>query len=298
MSFYVYKTTNLINGKIYVGKHRWSKEGLDENYHGSGKYLQNAIRKYGIENFKTEILEYTSSEEENCIREKFWIAKLNTLSPNGYNLTPGGEGGTSYWDAETNKWLSQHTWENYTEEERKDRISKMVEGLRKPESREKISKASKAYHTRMTKDEHEAWCKACSDGWSQSERDKAAKRLGDRNKQFTTHELMLKKYGLEEGERKFQELREKQSRLQHSPEIAAKREAAFNKTISIKKQSPDWKEYNRLTHVCQSLKIAFRKNRITESEFTDKYSQAKKELEEIKLKIRRFVDDWNNGTAF
>ena len=61
---YIYKTTNLLNGKIYVGKHKWSKEGcLDENYLGSGTYLTRAIDKYGKENFICEILDTADSLE-------------------------------------------------------------------------------------------------------------------------------------------------------------------------------------------------------------------------------------------
>ena len=58
----IYKTTNLINGKIYVGKD--SKN--NNNYLGSGKILNLAINKYGIENFKKETLcECLSSKELN-----------------------------------------------------------------------------------------------------------------------------------------------------------------------------------------------------------------------------------------
>jgi hypothetical protein len=51
---YVYKTTNLNNGRCYIGKR--TKPIFDENYFGSGAALQSAIKKYGKENFKVEIL--------------------------------------------------------------------------------------------------------------------------------------------------------------------------------------------------------------------------------------------------
>ena len=54
---YIYKTTNLINGKIYVGQHKCSKNSIDESYIGSGIYLKHAIEYYGKNNFKCEILE-------------------------------------------------------------------------------------------------------------------------------------------------------------------------------------------------------------------------------------------------
>jgi len=63
---YVYITTNLINGKQYVGDHSCDNLKKD-NYLGSGKpYFQNAINKYGLKNFKKEILEFfTNSKEAN-----------------------------------------------------------------------------------------------------------------------------------------------------------------------------------------------------------------------------------------
>ena len=52
---YIYKTTNLINGKIYIGQHKSSS--FDTNYYGSGKLLIKALKKYGKENFKIELIE-------------------------------------------------------------------------------------------------------------------------------------------------------------------------------------------------------------------------------------------------
>lgn len=54
---YIYKTTNLINGKIYVGQHKFSKDNIDRSYIGSGIHLKHAVEYYGKDNFKCEILE-------------------------------------------------------------------------------------------------------------------------------------------------------------------------------------------------------------------------------------------------
>ena len=63
----IYKTSNLINGRIYVGKDKHN----NPKYLGSGNILNQAINKYGIENFQKEILEYCNTEEELNDREKY-----------------------------------------------------------------------------------------------------------------------------------------------------------------------------------------------------------------------------------
>lgn len=86
----IYKTTNLINSMIYVGKDCAN----NKNYLGSGKLIKSAILKYGKNNFKKEILEICNSNEELCKREIYWIKKLNALDKSiGYNIAEGGDGG-------------------------------------------------------------------------------------------------------------------------------------------------------------------------------------------------------------
>lgn len=87
---YIYKITNKINGLMYVGKH--AKPIFDESYWGSGTILWNAYRKYGKNNFVREVIEFCDSESDLNNRERFWIRELNTIRPNGYNITEGGEG--------------------------------------------------------------------------------------------------------------------------------------------------------------------------------------------------------------
>ena len=84
---YVYKTTNLVNNKVYIGK---SEKPFTTKYLGSGKLLQRAISKYGISNFKVELIEICDNINQLNIREKYWISKY---LENSYNLAEGGTGG-------------------------------------------------------------------------------------------------------------------------------------------------------------------------------------------------------------
>jgi group I intron endonuclease len=90
----IYIVINKINSKIYIGKKKIKNINEWKDYWGSGKLIQKAILKYGIENFKKEILEYCYSREELNSAEIDYIEFYNSTNRNiGYNLTIGGEGG-------------------------------------------------------------------------------------------------------------------------------------------------------------------------------------------------------------
>lgn len=86
MFYYVYKITNQINGKFYIGAH--STKNLDDGYMGSGKRIKYAIEKYGIENFNKEILKFYDTKVEMYLAEK----ELVELGNHSYNLVEGGGG--------------------------------------------------------------------------------------------------------------------------------------------------------------------------------------------------------------
>lgn len=91
---FIYETTCLVNGKKYIGKKVYDKEGHWKKYLGSGKILKRAVEKYGRENFKREILCECETAEELCEKEIEYIAKANATSdPLYYNICYGGEGG-------------------------------------------------------------------------------------------------------------------------------------------------------------------------------------------------------------
>lgn len=103
MYFTVYKTTNLINKMFYIGAHK--TKYLDDDYIGSGKYFWRAVEKYGIENFKKEILACFNNAKEMFSLETELVAKEKG-NPLCYNLNNGGEGG---WE-----WVTEHNRFNRT----------------------------------------------------------------------------------------------------------------------------------------------------------------------------------------
>ena len=95
---YVYLTTNLINGKKYIGQHKYTKPELDPNYIGSGVLLHKAINKYGIENFKCEILECCDTKEFLTEKEIYYINLYSADKDiNFYNID-SGKGNTHNYD--------------------------------------------------------------------------------------------------------------------------------------------------------------------------------------------------------
>ena len=112
---YIYKITNLQNNKIYIGKtttciqERFSKHIYEANTPNTKGYmfiLHKAFRKYGINNFNIEQIEEIDNSLLNT-REIYWINFYNSMMPNGYNMTFGGEGSTKI-----NYKLVYELWDN------------------------------------------------------------------------------------------------------------------------------------------------------------------------------------------
>ena len=91
MNYLIYKTTNLLNNKYYIGCHQ--TDNLNDGYLGSGKHLKYAIKKYGKNNFKFEIMYSLSSKEEMFELERSIVNEDLINNPLTYNLKIGGSGG-------------------------------------------------------------------------------------------------------------------------------------------------------------------------------------------------------------
>ncbi len=94
MKYTIYKITNKVNGKIYIGKHQ--TKDLTDNYMGSGKMLRRAQSKYGLENFVREILHVFDTEEEMNAKEAELVTEEFCMQEDTYNICVGGQGGFSY----------------------------------------------------------------------------------------------------------------------------------------------------------------------------------------------------------
>lgn len=94
MYYTIYKITNNLNGKIYIGKHQTND--INDDYMGSGKAIKNAIRKYGKNSFYKEILFIYDNEVEMNLKEKELITEEFIQKGNTYNTGVGGEGGPHF----------------------------------------------------------------------------------------------------------------------------------------------------------------------------------------------------------
>lgn len=88
---FIYKTTNLLSGRYYIGMH--STNNLEDGYLGSGYLISRAIKKHGKENFVREILEFCNSREELKSREKEIVDLREIAKEECMNLQVGGGGG-------------------------------------------------------------------------------------------------------------------------------------------------------------------------------------------------------------
>lgn len=134
--YYIYKTTNLINNKQYIGKHYGE---LNDSYLGSGKLIKKAIEKYGKENFIKEILYIAQDNNEANLKEKEFIKAYNAVKSDlFYNLHEGGDGGNNNQKISEKLTGSQHPMygKHHTEE-----------------TKEKLRQSSLAYWTEERKKE-------------------------------------------------------------------------------------------------------------------------------------------------
>lgn len=136
---YVYKTTDLRNGKIYVGRHK--SDEFDTSYFGSGNVIKRIIEKNSTDILSCEILQECYSHDEMCNAEKYWIAKLDSKNPEiGYNIADGGElgysgGMTGHHQSQKQKEAARLARSVPMKEETKKKLSLLHRGRKYPDRR-------------------------------------------------------------------------------------------------------------------------------------------------------------------
>lgn len=168
--YIIYKTTNTVNGKFYIGKHKVADVN-ERLYLGSGHQITAAVKKYGKENFIRETL-YEFDDENECIEKEKEIVTLElTKNPKCYNIATGGNAGKTQ-SEQTKKMISEAVSKEWTNnEQRKEKtrqlaIERSKQGKWGPttvtnEGRNKISDNTKKY---WNDPEHKSKrCKAISD---------------------------------------------------------------------------------------------------------------------------------------
>ena len=148
---YIYLIIDLTNWKKYVGQHHYHLEKLDSNYHGSGTIISKIYKKRP-QTLKEVYLKTCYTQEELDEWEQYYIKFYNTLYPNGYNLTEGGEGCVACEEtrkkiSESNKGRIAPNKGKPMSEEQKRKLSEINKGKHhSDETKRKMSEKRKGRH--------------------------------------------------------------------------------------------------------------------------------------------------------
>lgn len=160
MSTYVVYRHIAPNGKCYIGI---TCQPLEQRFQGGRGYVKSsafyrAIKKYGWENFKHEVLETGLSHLDACEKEREYIAKYRSLTTEfGYNLETGGRSGHRMSEESRRKLSEAHIGKRMPppSEECRKKISRALTGRTlSPEHKAKISKSKSGEATSGTNNSH------------------------------------------------------------------------------------------------------------------------------------------------
>lgn len=158
---YIYKITNKINNKVYIGqttlkrasdrftRHKYQATHLELDKGVS--YIHRAMADSGIDNFEFTVIEEIGNDKLNE-REKYWIQQYNSLAPNGYNLTSGGQGTPNFSripsqeEKERRSESCKHFYEEHPEkiDEIRERTQKLWED---PDYRKRVTESNKKFYS-------------------------------------------------------------------------------------------------------------------------------------------------------
>lgn len=255
--YYTYKITNKINNKIYIGSHYGE---LQDNYFGSGKAILKAIKKYGKENFKKDVLEIFPTKQLMLEREEQLLFKLNCATdPLYYNMTNKSSGGymmDGKTETEKERIITQQTmkrklkqdeitkkiissWHNRTEEEKqkfKDKRSQIAkETYAKLSDEQKIARTRKILETKknlpewkknITSKKHSDFFKKWWSSATKEQREVWAKRCSETQKGKTVSEEQRQQI--------------KKTLIEYNKNLPKSIRQALNKKNSIKMSMTKW----------------------------------------------------------
>jgi len=163
MYYIVYQTKNLINNKTYIGVHKTNN--INDGYIGCGIYstisgdnlrrkinsnsaLPKAVKKYGIKNFKREILSFFDSYDD-ALNEEAWLVDENWIkSADNYNVALGGNVGCNGWvmPESQKKHLSEKMKGRIVTKKTRNKIAEAIKGIKRSDNtKEKISQVKTKY---------------------------------------------------------------------------------------------------------------------------------------------------------
>lgn len=169
----IYKSTNNITGKVYIGQTTQTLEKRVKNHIKESKTDKNrpfmfAINKYGSDNFTFEIIDSANNLDELNDKEIYWIGYYNSVSPNGYNITGGGQGKKMIKTEELGRRISEglknsEKWQKLLKDneflkKREKNFIKSSKGKKfTPEHKEKIWKKNKERILGFNKSTSKKW---------------------------------------------------------------------------------------------------------------------------------------------
>ena len=268
----IYKITNTVNGKAYIGQTRHDAEKTRIRKHLAGygnRIVKQAIEKYGREAFTYEILEDNVFPELLPDLEVAYIAKLGTVAPKGYNLTLGGDGiqGLTHTKEAREKRSRAHLGKTISKETR-EKMSRAQQGrTHSKEAREKLSHALRGHS--VSKETRE--------------------KIGAAGRGRTHSEETREKIGAaHRGRTRSKETREKMSRAQRGRTLSPEHRAKLSKAHKGRKKPPHSEERRR--KLSESLKNSPRaieaRRKLNEAQL----SPERKEAHELYLSLPSDMD--------
>jgi len=237
--YYLYEVKNLVNGKTYIGQH--ITDNLEDGYLGSGKALKSAIKKYGRDKFKKEILAFANSPTslnfmERCLVPLWW-AEL----PNNYNLVEGGGNGARM-SAEARKKISlgrKGKKFGPMPEAQRLAMSQRMKGKRPPQFENQIGESHPRFGKKHTEGS-KAKMSASQMGQKRPRSEEYCRKLSERMKGRVVSTETARKIGdANRGRVRTKDFCSKISQFQRNKKLTEAQRLALRKANVVKKRSPE-----------------------------------------------------------